>query len=122
MAVLTDVAEPQLAAQRSRPAANEVAHPAPLLAHFWVRSSPRRRGTWLALFAREVVMSRFDKEAAVRHQPVAWGSDLRSSRLRSARTPEPRTSSETRLSAVVLVTKDKPEDERDPYADVPCTD
>jgi hypothetical protein len=65
-------------------------------------------------------MSRIENEAAVRHQPVAWGSDLRSARMRSTPPEPPRRSSETRLS--VVPPKDKKADERDPYADVPCTD
>jgi len=66
-------------------------------------------------------MSRIENEVAVRHQPVAWGSDLRSARLRGSPSEPPRRSSETRLQSVVPP-KDKKTDERDPYADVPCTD
>lgn len=65
-------------------------------------------------------MSRLEKEAAVRHQPVAWGRDLRSARLRSATAEE--RASEPRLQSVVVPRDKKRDDERDPYADVPCTD
>lgn len=62
------------------------------------------------------------KEAAVRHQPVAWGSDLRAARPRTVPPPagEARRTSETRMAAVV-VREEPSKDERDP-SDVPCTD
>ncbi len=61
-------------------------------------------------------MNRIEKEAAVRHQPVAWGRDLRSARLRDSSSEHPRRSSETRLQAVVVPREKREDDE------LPCTD
>ncbi len=52
-------------------------------------------------------------EAAARHLPVARVHDRRDSVL-------PRRDSETRLQAAVVAGHES--DEKDPYADVPCTD
>lgn len=58
-------------------------------------------------------------EAAARHLPVAHGRDAKADSNREPR-PEPRRTSETRMQAAVVV--DRKRDEKDPYADVPCTD
>ena len=52
-------------------------------------------------------------EAAARQLPVARVHDRRDSVL-------PRRDSETRLQAAVVAAHES--DEKDPYADVPCTD
>jgi hypothetical protein len=67
------------------------------------------------------VMSIPKNEAAVRHQPVAWGSDLRAARLRTPQEFAVRRSSETRLQAAV-VPREEAKDEQELYADVACTD
>jgi hypothetical protein len=58
-------------------------------------------------------------EAAARHRPIAHGRDAKRGDHQDPR-PEPRRSSETRLQAAVVA--DRKRDEKDPYADVPCTD
>jgi hypothetical protein len=58
-------------------------------------------------------------EAAARHLPVARGREKNPARNPAPR-PEPRRGSETRLQAAVVA--DRKRDEKDPYADVPCTD
>jgi hypothetical protein len=55
-------------------------------------------------------------EAAARHLPVAHGREGSA----DARRPEPRRGCEARLHAAVVA--DRKRDEKDPYADVPCTD
>jgi hypothetical protein len=55
-------------------------------------------------------------EAAARHLPVAHQRNASGAKSAS----EQRATSETRLQAAVIRTA--PRDERDPYADVPCTD
>jgi len=63
-------------------------------------------------------------EAAARHLPVAHGRHAASvgGPAREARESvvAPRGSSETRLQAAVVA--DRKRDDKDPYADVPCTD
>ncbi|MDB4945732.1 MAG: hypothetical protein JWP97_5266 [Labilithrix sp.] len=54
-------------------------------------------------------------EAATRQLPVAYGRDANS----EARTNSTRYASETRMQAAVVV---KRSEDKDPYADVPCTD
>jgi hypothetical protein len=54
-------------------------------------------------------------QAAARHRPIAHGRDPKADPR-----PEPRRTSETRLQAAVIA--DRKRDEKDPYADVPCTD
>lgn len=58
------------------------------------------------------------QEAAARHLPVAHQRNASKESLASRRRE--RRTSETRLQ--VAVTRNAPRDERDPYADVPCTD
>jgi hypothetical protein len=55
-------------------------------------------------------------EAAARHLPVAHQRSASKDKAAS----EQRRTSETRLQ--VAVTRHAARDERDPYADVPCTD
>jgi len=57
------------------------------------------------------------QEAASRHHPIAHQRDA-SKRKRGS--DGRRHESETRLQAAVA--RPHPSDERDPYADVPCTD
>jgi hypothetical protein len=56
------------------------------------------------------------QEAAARHLPVAHQRNASKDKSASKK----HRSSETRLQ--VAVTRNVPRDERDPYADVPCTD
>lgn len=58
-------------------------------------------------------------EAAARHLPVAHQRNASSERRDKSAT-ETRRASETRLQAAVVRQTER--DERDPYADVPCTD
>ena len=58
-------------------------------------------------------------EAAPRHIPVAHKRNPTGQR-REKSASEARRQSETRLQ--VAVARQAPRDERDPYADVPCTD
>ena len=58
-------------------------------------------------------------EAAARHLPIARGRDAKADSNRAPRSEPPRES-EARLQAAVVV--DRKRDEKDPYADVPCTD
>jgi hypothetical protein len=62
-------------------------------------------------------------EAAARHRPIAHGRGKDTS-AGADRNPDPRRElrhgSETRLQAAVVA--DRKRDEKDPYADVPCTD
>ena len=55
-------------------------------------------------------------EAAARHLPVAHQRNASGDKSAS----EQHRTSETRLQAAVIRTA--PRDEKDPYADVPCTD
>jgi hypothetical protein len=75
-----------------------------------------RKGTYLA--GLEIDMSSPNRhEAAARHLPVAHqrsASKDKSGRHERYRASEPRLQ--------VAVTRTAPRDERDPYADVPCTD
>ncbi len=65
-------------------------------------------------------MSSADRsEAAARHIPVAHQRDASGDRREKTGT-EVRHSSETRLQAAVV--RQVAPSERDPYADVPCTD
>jgi len=59
-------------------------------------------------------------EAAARHRPIAHGRDTKAGGSPDPRPEPPRRSSETRLQAAVVA--DRKRDEKDPYADVPCTD
>lgn len=59
------------------------------------------------------------QEAAARHLPVAHQRSASGAKANKDAAPE-RSSSETRLQAAVIRTATR--DERDPYADVPCTD
>jgi len=61
-------------------------------------------------------------EAAARHRPIAHGRDADPARIPAppSMRPEPRRDSQTRLQAAVVA--DRKRDEKDPYADVPCTD
>lgn len=65
-------------------------------------------------------MSSADRsEAAARHIPVAHQRDASGDR-RDKTGAEPRHNSETRLQAAVV--RQAAASDRDPYADVPCTD
>ena len=60
-------------------------------------------------------------EAAARHRPIAHGRDTKAGGSPDPRPQaRPRQVSETRLQAAVVAERKR--DERDPYADVPCTD
>lgn len=60
-------------------------------------------------------------EAAARHRPIAHGRDAKADGSPDPRpAPRRRQVSETRLQAAVVA--DRKRDEKDPYADVPCTD
>ena len=59
-------------------------------------------------------------EAAARHLPVAHGPDASAGDPARESVATPRKSSETRLQAAVVA--DRKRDDKDPYADVPCTD
>jgi len=59
-------------------------------------------------------------EAAARHLPVAHGRVAAATATATEPVRETRRSSDTRLQAAVVA--DRKRDEKDPYADVPCTD
>ncbi len=60
-------------------------------------------------------------QIAARHVPIAYGRRTRSSEARlRATTAAVRHTSEMRLQAAVVA--DRPKDDGDPRADVPCTD
>jgi hypothetical protein len=59
-------------------------------------------------------------EAAARHRPIAHRRDTNADRNPPDPRRELRRRGETRLQAAVVV--DRKRDEKDPYADVPCTD
>lgn len=61
------------------------------------------------------------REAAARHLPIAHGVEKDRKVALESEHAEQRRKSETRLQAAVAVARDA-RDERDPYADVPCTD
>ncbi|CAN5891368.1 hypothetical protein BH11MYX4_BH11MYX4_48010 [soil metagenome] len=59
-------------------------------------------------------------EAATRHLPVAHAPHAAGREQARGSVAPPRRASETRLQAAVVA--DRKRDEKDPYADVPCTD
>jgi hypothetical protein len=60
-----------------------------------------------------------NREAAARHRPIARGPGKSTSDRDAAAE---RKLSETKLQAAVAKVREGTRDERDPYADVPCTD